>query len=313
MRILFATDGSSHANVALELIRRVAWPEGSVVRVVSAMHIGLDGFGLSWAATTAETIQHEGDDVRKYHEDFVDAAVRALARPGITVERMLLRGRPASAIVDEAGDWPADLVVIGHRGRGAIGSMFLGSVSAEVVDHAACPVLVVRRSTMRSVVFATDDSASARHAEELLAEWPMFFALPIRVVRVARTSLPFAFGMGMDVGAEALDAYAGDIDASRKAQKPLVEAAAARLRELGRSATAELLDGEPAATIVATVETHGDDLVVIGSRGHTGLGRLLLGSVARNVLIHAPSSVLVVREHARVARLPEPAVSVELS
>ena len=36
--------------------------------------------------------------------------------------------------------------------------------------------------------------------------------------------------------------------------------------------------------------------IVIGTRGHTGLARLFLGSVARNVLLHAPCSVLVVRE-----------------
>ena len=35
----------------------------------------------------------------------------------------------------------------------------------------------------------------------------------------------------------------------------------------------------------------------MGTRGHTGLARLFLGSVARNVLLHAPSNVLVVREH----------------
>ena len=37
-------------------------------------------------------------------------------------------------------------------------------------------------------------------------------------------------------------------------------------------------------------------MLVLGTRGHTGLRRLLLGSVARNVLIHAPCSVLIVRE-----------------
>jgi nucleotide-binding universal stress UspA family protein len=313
MRILYATDGSGPANVALELIRGIGWPEGTIIRVVTTMPMGIESYGLSWATATADTIQHGGDEVRKHYEDIVDHAVRELAQPGVVVERLLLHGRPASAIVDEAREWQADLVVVGHRGRGTIGSMVLGSVSAEVVDHAPCPVLVVRRATVQSIVFATDGSPSARHAEELLARWPLFGDAPIRVVAVAPTTAPWAFGMAMDVAADAIDAYAADIEEARRARRPVADDAATRLREAGRLARSEVLDGEPAAAIVATLEAYGDDVVVLGSRGHTGLARLLLGSVARNVLIHAPSSVLIVREHARVAELPESEMAVELS
>jgi nucleotide-binding universal stress UspA family protein len=313
MRILFATDGSDHANVALAMLRDVTWPEETTIRVVIAMPFGLESYGLSWATATDETIQHGGNEVRKHHEDIVDAAVRELTRPGVAVDRLLLRGRAGSAIVDEAREWPADLIVVGHRGRGTIGSMVLGSVSAEVVDHAPCPVLVVRRPSARSIVFATDGSPSARHAEQLLAHWPMFGVVPVRVVTVAHTTAPWAFGMAMDADAEAIDAYAADMEQARRERQPVADEAAIRLKVAGRMATAEVLDGEPAAAIVATLEARGDDLVVLGSRGHTGLARLLLGSVARNVLIHAPASVLVVREHARIAPLPEPAIAVELT
>jgi len=313
MRILFATDGSDHARVASALLRDMAWPDGAIIRVVAAVPTGTELLGLSWVTVSSEAVQHQGDDVRRHFDDIVDSTARGLMKPGLVVERLLLRGRPASAIVDEARQWPADLVVVGHRGRGAIGSMVLGSVSAEVVDHAPCPVLVVRRSKMASILFATDGSPSARHAEELLATWPMFGSTPIRVVDVATAPLPLGFGMAVEVGAEVMDAYAADAKRARAERIPVVEATAARLREAGRTATGEVLEGDPAATIVASVEACGEDLVVIGSRGHTGLARLLLGSVARNVLVHAPSSVLVVREHARVAPPPEPALAVELS
>jgi hypothetical protein len=45
---------------------------------------------------------------------------------------------------------------------------------------------------------------------------------------------------------------------------------------------------------------HGAGIIVVGTRGQTGLRRLVLGSVARNVLLHAPCSVLVVREGAKL-------------
>ena len=57
------------------------------------------------------------------------------------VERVLVEGPPAEAILDQAGD--AELIVIGQHGRGAVSSLVLGSVSHHVLQHARCPVLVV--------------------------------------------------------------------------------------------------------------------------------------------------------------------------
>ena len=79
-----------------------------------------------------------------------------------------------------------------------------------------------------------------------------------------------------------------------------LEAAADRLNEAGLVATTILRSGTPAEEIVAVARERGADCVVIGTRGHTGLARLILGSVARNVLHHAPCSVLVVREKAEI-------------
>ena len=55
-------------------------------------------------------------------------------------------------------------------------------------------------------------------------------------------------------------------------------------------------DGDAAGEIIAAAEQRGADLIVLGSRGRTGLTRLLLGSVARNVLSGSTASVLVVRD-----------------
>jgi nucleotide-binding universal stress UspA family protein len=51
---------------------------------------------------------------------------------------------PADAIVIAAKDEPTDLVVVGHRGLGALKELFLGSTAKEVVDRLECSVLVVR-------------------------------------------------------------------------------------------------------------------------------------------------------------------------
>ena len=64
--------------------------------------------------------------------------------PPVEIERRLVEGEPAEALEREAKD--ADLVVVGQRGRSAIAAALLGSVSRHVVDHAACPVVVVKAS-----------------------------------------------------------------------------------------------------------------------------------------------------------------------
>jgi nucleotide-binding universal stress UspA family protein len=67
------------------------------------------------------------------------------------------------------------------------------------------------------------------------------------------------------------------------------------LRAAGRDSTADLRSGDAAAEIIEAIGEWQADLVVMGSRGRTGLTRLLLGSVARNVVHGTSASILVVR------------------
>jgi nucleotide-binding universal stress UspA family protein len=63
--------------------------------------------------------------------------------------------------------------------------------------------------------------------------------------------------------------------------------------QLGVKVFKRIVDGHPADEIIKAARE--DDLIVIGSKGRTGLDRLLMGSVAENVVRHAPCSVLLVR------------------
>ena len=72
------------------------------------------------------------------------------------------------------------------------------------------------------------------------------------------------------------------------------EGVARELRERGLSAEAVVQDGQPGPAIVQEAREWGANLIVIGTRGHTGIVRLLEGSVSRYVLDHAPCPVEVV-------------------
>jgi nucleotide-binding universal stress UspA family protein len=263
--------------------------------VVGVLEHGPELFGLPWIPVTpveGGTIEHQ---LVTRFMDALQTAERDIARPGITVDHVLLRGHAARAIVDEARETGVDLVVVGSRGHGVLGTTVLGSTSAEVVDHAPCPVLVVRGPRITSLLFAEDGSIGARGAAQLIDESPILAGLPVTVVSVAETGISWA-GAAPGAYEAVMEPYSESLETTHRQHAELADRSAGWLGRAGRAASSEVRDGDPAAEIVTAAVEHGTDLIVIGTRGHTGLTRMILGSVARNVLIHAPCSVLVVRE-----------------
>jgi nucleotide-binding universal stress UspA family protein len=221
-----------------------------------------------------------------------------LARTGARIEGFLVHGRPGSSIADEAGAMAADLVVVGSRGHGRIATMLLGSTASEIVDHAPCPVLVARHRHLAPLAFADDGSASARHAEAVFTRWPIFAGLPVAVVTVAEVAVPVAAGFTPGLYDQVLESYTRSADEAREEVREEADLEAHRLEDAGLVATPVALEGDPATEIVRFARERDVATIVMGTRGHTGLARLILGSTARNVLLHATCSVLVVREHA---------------
>lgn len=92
--------------------------------------------------------------------------------------------------------------------------------------------------------------------------------------------------------------YAPEMEELEKEARSKVEHSAKTLRTAGFAVDASVETGEVRSTIIDSAADCGADLIVVGSHGHTGLERLLLGSVAESVVRHAKSSVLVVRKPA---------------
>ena len=311
MRVLLAIDGSPSSTAARELVGSLDWPDGTVIEVAAAVEPGVDFVG-----TTVTPMPPSGGDVDTEVPEALsaalDSAVAALAAPNRLLSRALLKGRPATVIVDEAASFRAELVVLGSRGLGPLSSMLLGSVSAEVVDHAPCPVLVVRRPTLGSVLLAVDGSPSAQAAIEYLGGHHVLADHPIEVLSVAATkrALPPVHAMGP--AGLAVDAPPVVASPKRQWAEDIAAAAVVALRGDGAHARWSISEGDPAHEIIEAARSFGSDLIVMGSRGLAGLNRFLVGSVARNVLLHTPTSVLIVHEPIRVRmteKVAEPAVA----
>jgi nucleotide-binding universal stress UspA family protein len=296
MRILVGTDGSECADVAVDLVAAMEWPPDSTIHVVTAVASGAAVFGGPWPPLPPIDTTAIDDDIHQQAQANLDAARARLTTPGRIVETSISDGRAADVIVSLAQRSDADAIVVGSRGHGTLESMLLGSTSAEVVDRADVPVLVARGSAIGRVVYAWDGSACAEEGSRVLTAWGAFAASEVRVVSVADASPIWWESVGRVDELAAAAAYAEAAEPSRTQHEELARDMAHRLEGAGLEAVPERRDGDPAEQIVAVAKSWQAGLIVVGTRGRTGLRRFLMGSVARNVLHHAHCSVLIVRE-----------------
>ena len=140
LRPLLAVDLADVARRAAEWALRLCDPgvrELPVLHAWDAPHLPL------LRLTEAEASRYVADE-----ESVATARLGAwLARHrdlDARLERVLRRGDPRDAILDEAERRAADLIVIGARRRSGIGGLLVGRVAESVVRHASCDVLVVR-------------------------------------------------------------------------------------------------------------------------------------------------------------------------
>jgi nucleotide-binding universal stress UspA family protein len=289
VRVLIGYDGSSSGDEALALVAGLAWPAASECRVVVAGKVAFvtDAPGMMMDAATLQTIY---DAQQADAERLASATSRRVDRPGLAATWEVGFGRPANTILDVADRFGPDLLVVGSRGLGPLTSALLGSVSEELVDHAPCPVLVARGSAVRRVVLAEDGSPDALAAGTLLLRWPIFGASQIRVISVSEVpALPDLPTKTVAIAGHrvAQEAFATSDELARTTTERLVRA--------GLDADTSVHQGDPATEILAAAGDWSADLIIIGTRGQTGLTRLLHGSVTRKVLEHAQCSVLVER------------------
>jgi nucleotide-binding universal stress UspA family protein len=203
-------------------------------------------------------------------------------------------GDPAREIARHAHESRADLVIMGSRDRGTLAMTLLGSVTAAVLDRVHVPVLVARTPAIERIVFAEDGSADAAGAAHQLTS-PLLADATITVVSVVPSPLPWPGTAGVFPHVDDHDAYLIGRAHARTRADASVDERVEMLRKAGRRVVGEVREGDVAAQILASARAHDANLIVAGSRGLTGVSRLLLGSVTRALLGEARTSLLISR------------------
>jgi nucleotide-binding universal stress UspA family protein len=300
VRVVVGIDGSGPSEVARRLVASIGWPAGTQFVFVTAY----DGRPRSGSDVAGVGEFHPADDSMPRPDllDKLDVMAEPLRKAGYVVEVRAEPGDAGQVLRRLAAVGAADLVVVGSRGRGTTASAILGSVSAELVDHSACPVLVAHTPHVSRAMLATDGSPSAIAMPAVLARWRILRDIPFDVISVAERTLPASHYL-ITAWAPTIEVAPGEVDETTRHQQ-FVDNMVKDLANAGFSATGLVRHGDPAREIVAGAREIQDDLIITGSRGLGDLQRIVIGSVAHDVLLHSHCSVLIMRGHVP-ARLTE--------
>jgi len=293
MKVLIAVDGSPSSLDAIALVGQLINPAADEVAIYfSPLEVEKKLAGRPKTLVEGATAS------------IIDEARKHLPQNLATKPELLTSSKPAAVgILESAGNWRADLIVVGARGVSAVERLLLGSVSRAVLHGAHLPVLVVRAappSDRGLNVLACHHEASAAAVAATIGKlhWPE--PTRGRVIAVAESLLAgplpawlenrvrdpdtaaiakaweqeHAEEVGMLTGS--LAAFQKSLPAAFHGSKPIV------------------VEGNPGDRIIAAAKADHDDLIVIGRTPTDAFTRWLLGSTSEAVLMHAHTNVLLV-------------------
>jgi nucleotide-binding universal stress UspA family protein len=217
---------------------------------------------------------------------------QATTKPFAALKTAMVKGHIADSILSNAEKSRPDLVVVGSRGMNDLPGYLLGSISRTVLTHGPCSVLTVKQpppDVPVSVLLALDGSKPSKFAATRVKEWLSPEEVTLQLVSVVPDILTDVSTMLTKTRLKTLVA-----PLRQHAQECLDQYRELFLKE-GFQVTGKRLQGNPREQILESIPACHAQLVVMGSKGLTGLERFNMGSVSEWVSAYAPSSVLVVR------------------
>jgi nucleotide-binding universal stress UspA family protein len=290
MKILVAIDHSEASEAMIKEIAARPWPSQSCMEVLNVLE-----YAHLW--TVSQTYEEAWQDSTA----LLDRAVNELRGRGVDATPRMLQGDARSVVLDRAKEAQADLVFVGSNRASGLAKLFLGRVAASVVSHAPCSVEVVRVREgkppgVRKILLATDGSEFSERAARSIAERPWPEGTEIEAMSVVELHLGTTQAL--------FEPPFGDNDQLElqraRGMKRAEDAVASAVEILSKTfpkvneSISVLLDG-PKSVIIDEADKWEADLIVVGSHGHRGIERFLLGSVSEGVALHAHCSVEVIR------------------
>lgn len=297
--VLVPLDGSPSAEHALPWALAAAGPSANIHLVhvhVAPVPMMVEGVVVSDPSLDQSIREQEGDYMARLAE-----RVR-VAGPDLSVTaRTVDSDAPlAEAIGEAAGEAEADLVVMTTHGRGPFARFWLGSVSDEFLRHTPVPTLVLRprddnspanltaRPTLRHLIVALDGSDLAERVIDPATRLATQFGADVTLVLV--------LGSASDSAVVPRIKRSDPADATTPADRAerYLDRLARSIAEKGGTARTKLVrEGAPGEVVLGIAGNDPASGIALATHGYSGITRLLMGSVADDVVRHAPGPVLV--------------------
>jgi nucleotide-binding universal stress UspA family protein len=275
-RLLVGMDGSDASLHALKESFNLSKNWVTVLTVAPSYAGDLRIMGVSGIR---EKLREPCDTALALAQEMADAA-GALIRPLCTV------GEPYECLVAEARSGSRDLIVLGVKGHSFVERALLGSVTRRVIGYTTKDVLVIPHNTSIGwdrILVASDCSPGSEVALSRALDLAAAYGSELTVVTAM--DLPIrAQGEALGVSGEVI----------RRCQDHVAEAQR-RGEALNLNVHGVVLKGQAYQAITKLARQEKMNLIIMGSHGHTGLSRLLMGGVTERVIGHAPCPVLVVK------------------
>ncbi|MFG2868847.1 universal stress protein [Streptomyces zaomyceticus] len=275
--------GVVDAEELVPVVRAAAWEalaHGGVLRVLHAVEWPLP-------PGSREAGMDHVQRAERVIAPFADLVAKEF--PQVRVVPDIVSGSPAPALVRRSHE--VALVVVGHRGSGGFPRLPLGSVALQVATHSGCPVLVIRPGEEPDPGPGRRWVVVGAVAGGVPAE-VMDFAVEAAVRREADLDVIHAVAPPVLARAGTTGPVLTDRQALRDSAAEALERELAAYQERWPRLRLHVSEGRPASVLVEASRTA--ELLVAGTRGRSGLGRLMLGSVSGEVLHHAHCPVAVI-------------------
>jgi nucleotide-binding universal stress UspA family protein len=288
--IVVATDFSEQSHAAAARAATLARLDGASVHLVHSVRFPMlvTPYEVSVPASVIEGVitaaRERLEEARTSVEEMGVATVTAELSETIDA---------VNAIAASVESKNAELVVMGTHGFGGLKHAFLGSVAERTIRSVDCPVLAVKEEhaiaeqPIEKILVAVDFSAHSDRAVDVA----------VGLGKRLEASLDIVHAFDLPVGYAAYSSPVS-MELEQKIETYANEQLAGlgeRLEDSQLQVNLHCLRGRPSAKIAETAEQIGCQLIVMGTRGKSGLAHVFLGSVAERTLRLAPCSVLTVK------------------
>jgi nucleotide-binding universal stress UspA family protein len=221
--------------------------------------------------------------------------------PDIPVTTELLRGRPATAVIQEVLRANHNLLVRSHGRDLAGASRPFGAIDMELLRQCPCPVWLIGprgRATEQWRILAAIRATAAEPEEQEVNAHILEWALLLKTLGGAKLTIIQAwtpYGASLLRSRMSPDEFSEFIETSRRTEDEALSSFLVPLSDRLTDVAVELVQGEPEDAITRFVQSHGVDLVVMGTVARTGIAGLVMGNTAERVLQRLRGSVFAVK------------------